>query len=168
MLKMTTQLFISTVFGASPEAYSFLLVLGVPTYFILRWILKKFIKVERVRIIATWMTTLIATPLIYSGLITFWLISISYYPSHDFDKEKWFSNKEKRYKLSKDIIESKMLMNKTKAEVQQILGDEKNSDQSDYWNYYLGFKPGFANIDPDVLDIEFKNGKVIRVGQHET
>ncbi|MBV5314325.1 MAG: hypothetical protein JZU47_13570 [Prolixibacteraceae bacterium] len=165
---MTTLLFIPTVFGASPEAYSFLLALGLPTYFILRWILKKFIKVESLRRIATLVTTLIVTPFIYSGLIAFWLISISYYPSHDFDKEKWFSNKEKRFELSKDIIKSKMLINKTKAEVQQILGDEENSGKSDYWNYYLGFKPGFANIDPYVLDIEFKKGKVIRVGQHET
>jgi predicted P-loop ATPase len=45
---------------------------------------------------------------------------------------------------------------------------EGNIDTSDYWNYYLGFRPGFANIDPDVLDIEFKDGKVIRVRQHDT
>ena len=97
-----------------------------------------------------------------------WLFSISYHPTHDFDKEKWFANKEKRYELSKNIIDSKMLIGKTKSEVRQILGDESNTDASDYWYYYLGFRPGFANIDPDVLDIEFKDGKVIKVGQHQT
>ena len=93
---------------------------------------------------------------------------MSYHPTHDFDKEKWFADKETRYNLSEDIIESEMLIGKTKSEVRQILGDENNTDQSDNWSYYLGFKPGFANIDPDVLDIEFKDGKVIKVGQHET
>ena len=97
-----------------------------------------------------------------------WIFSISYYPSKDFDRQKWISDKEKRYELSEEIIESEMLIGKTKAEVKQILGDEENTDDSDLWNYYLGFKPQLFGIDPDVLVIEFKNGIVIKVGQHET
>ena len=93
---------------------------------------------------------------------------MSYHPTYDFDKEKWFADKETRYNLSEDIIESEMLIGKTKSEVRQILGDENNTDQSDYWSYYLGFTPGFVNMDPDALVIEFKDGKVIKVGQHET
>ncbi len=93
---------------------------------------------------------------------------MSYYPTHDFDKEKWFTDEEKRYEMSDNIIESNMLIGKTKTEIQQILGDGDNSDQSDGWYYYLGYRPGFANIDPDVLYIEFKNGKVIKVEQHKT
>jgi hypothetical protein len=61
-----------------------------------------------------------------------------------------------------------MLIGKTKEEVRQILGDEENKDESDNWIYELGFKPGFANIDPDILEIEFKNGKVEKVEQHGT
>ena len=61
-----------------------------------------------------------------------------------------------------------MLIGKTKTEIQQILGDGDNTEQSDDWHYYLGYRPGFANIDPDVLYIEFKNCKVIRVEQHKT
>lgn len=97
-----------------------------------------------------------------------WFFCMSYHPAHNFDKVKWFTNKETRYELSEDIIESEMLIGKTKSEVRQILGDENNSDQSEHWSYYLGFRPGFINIDPDVLDIEFEHGRVIRVGQHET
>ena len=36
----------------------------------------------------------------------FWIFSISYYPSKDFDRQKWISDKEKRYELSEEIIES--------------------------------------------------------------
>lgn len=34
--------------------------------------------------------------------------------------------------------------------------------------YAFGFVPGMFNIGPDVLDIYFENGKVIKVEQHET
>ena len=134
----------------------------------MRKILDNSVKVDKTRKIATWTATIVATPLIYVGLIMLWFFSISYYPTHGFDNQKWFADKEKRYELSEDLIDSKMLIGKTKPEVRQILGDEGNNDKSDYWNYYLDFRPGFANMDPDVLDIEFKDGKVIRVGQHET
>ena len=168
MLKMATLLYIPTLFGVSIEVYFILLVLGVPTFFIWRWFLKKFIKVDKTRKVATCTVTLITTPLIYIGIIMLWFSSMSYHQTNDFDKEKWSTEKETRYELSEDIIESEMLIGKTKSEVRQILGDENNTDQSDHWSYYLGFRPGFANIDPDVLDIEFQDGKVIRVGQHET
>lgn len=165
---MTTLLFIPEIFGISLEVFFILLVLGVPVYFVWRWILKKLIKPNLPRKITTWAITIISTPILYIGIVLLWLHYISYYPNHEFNKERWLADQEKRYELSADIIESHMLIGKTKSEVRQILGDEGNKDQSDNWTYYLGFRPGFANIDPDMLDIEFKNGKVIKVGQHET
>ncbi len=59
-----------------------------------------------------------------------------------------------------------MLIGKTKNDVRKILGDEGNLDSNDNWYYELGFTPEIGNIDPDELDIEFKNGKVVSVGQH--
>jgi hypothetical protein len=165
---MMTLLYIPSIFGVSLEVYFILIILGVPIFLISRWLLKKLIKVEKTRKIATWIVTLIATPLVYIGLIMLWLFAIAYHPNHDFDKQKWSADKEKRYELSDDIINSKMLIGKTKAEVRQILGEEGNADQSDFWNYYIGFEPSFANIDPDYLVIEFKQGKVIKVRQRET
>lgn len=165
---MTKLLDIPVFFGVSIEVYFILIVLAIPTFFIWRWLLKKFIKVDKTRKIATWTATIIATPLIYVGLILLLFFGMSYHQTHDFDKEKWLVDKEKRYEYSENIIESKMLIGKTKIEVKQLLGDEGNKDDSDYWTYDLGFRPGFANIDPDVLDIQFKDGKVVKVGQHET
>ena len=97
-----------------------------------------------------------------------WLFSISYHPSYDFDKERRFSDQEKRYEMSHNIIDSKMLMGKIKSEVWEILGKKENTESSDIRSYYLWFEPGFMNIDPDVLDIEFENGKVIEVRQYES
>jgi hypothetical protein len=165
---MTISLYIPTIFGVSVEVYFFLLIIGIPTFFIWRWLLMKFIKADKKRKIAVWAATIITTPLIYIGIILLWIFSISYYPNRDFDKEKWSANKEKRYELSKNLIEGEILIGKSKTEVRQILGDAGNSDESNYWSYYLGFIPGPFNIDPSVLDIEFKDGKVIKVRQHET
>lgn len=156
------------VFGISIEVYIILFILGIPTYFLLSWLLKRIIKVEKTRKIVTWTATIIVTPLVFIAIAIIILTSLYYYPTYNFDKQKWKSNIEKRYELSEDIIASKLLIGKTKIEVEEILGKENNSITSDYWTYYLGFRPGLMSIDPDVLDIYFKDGKVVKVGQHET
>lgn len=92
---------------------------------------------------------------------------IEYYPKQNFNKKEWL-NKNKRYEYSDDIIDSKMLMNKSKSEVRKILGDESNLDTSDTWYYDLGFRPELLNIDPYSLEIDFENGKVVEVEQHTT
>ncbi|MBX3165710.1 MAG: hypothetical protein KF900_14635 [Bacteroidetes bacterium] len=159
-------LFIPEFFGVSIEVYVILLILGIPVFFFWRWFFKRYIETEKTRKISTWVTTIITTPLIYIGLFLIWILSVYYYPNHDFDKEKWFSDSDKRYEMSGDIIESQILIGKTKAEVREMLGDEENTENSDYWRYYLGFKPDLISIDPDILDIDFKHEKVIQVGQH--
>jgi hypothetical protein len=90
-----------------------------------------------------------------------------YHPNDEFDKARWHTDKEKRYELSEDIIKSELLIGKSKAEVKQLLGDDYDGTEDD-WHYYLGFVPSIGGIDPDVLDIYFEGGKVVRVGQHET
>jgi len=165
---MNTLLYIPTFFGMSIEVYFILLLLGILTFFFWRSLLKKFIKADKTRKLVTWTVTIVSTPLIYAGLIILWVLSMSYHPDHDFDKEKWFNDKEKRYELSEDIIDSEMLIGKTKTQVQQLLGNEDNAKESNNWSYYLGFRPGFFTMDPDVLSIEFKNGKVVNVEQHGT
>ena len=51
-------------------------------------------------------------------------------------------------------------------EVKHLLGDEYQESGRDRWSYYLGFRPQLFGIDPDYLDIDFKNGRVIKVVQH--
>jgi hypothetical protein len=97
-----------------------------------------------------------------------WIFSASYYPSNDFDKQEWEANVEERYKMSEDIIESKILIGKTKEEITKLLGQDFYSYNENHIAYELGFVPGLFNIDPDVLDIYFENGKVIKVEQHQT
>ena len=118
---MIPQNYIPPLFGIGIDVYFILIVISIPTYYIFRWLLKKCIQVDKTRKIATWTATLIATPILYFGLILLWLISMSYHPTYDFDKQKWFANKESRYEISEDIIESKMLIGKTKLNLKSLL-----------------------------------------------
>ncbi len=96
-----------------------------------------------------------------------WIFSVSYYPTNNFDKSEWNSNIEKRYKMSEDIIASKMLIGKTQEEVIQTLGANFSSNNENRITYELGFVPGLFNIDPDYMEIKLENGKVISVHQYE-
>lgn len=149
------------------EIYILLFILSIPTYYVCSWLIKKLIKVEKTRKIVTWTATIIVTPLVLIAIAIIILTSLYYYPTYKFDKQKWKSNIEKRYELSEDIIESKLLIGKSKIEVQELLGQGNNSIESDHWTYYFGLRPGLMNIDPDILDIEFKEGKVIKIRQYE-
>jgi len=60
------------------------------------------------------------------------------------------------------------LIGKTKDEVIELLGDDFYSYDENHIVYDLGFVPELLNIDPDVLDIYFENGKVVKVRQYGT
>jgi hypothetical protein len=111
--------------------------------------------------------TLILSPIIYFGLVMIWIFSISYYPTDDFNQNEWNTNVEERYKMSEDIIESEMLIGKTRDEVIQILGNNFSSNDENRISYELGYVPGLFNIDPDYLDIKLENGIVVSVKQYE-
>ena len=153
----------------SIEVPIIILILAIPTYFLCKWILKKLnVGNEKNRKYVALIPTIFLSPIIYVGLIYLWIFSISYYPSNDFDQTEWKTNAEERYKMSEDIIESKMLIGKTKEEIIELLGNDFYSDSENHIGYELGFVPGLFNIDPDILDIYFKNEKVIKVEQHQT
>jgi len=153
----------------SPEVPLIILILAIPVYFLSNWILKKFkFGNDKNRKFLAIIPTIIIGPILYVGIIMIWIFSISYYPKTDFNKQKWESNKEERYKMSNDIIKNELLIGKTKDEVINLLGNEFYKYDDNHIAYDLGFLPGLFNIDPDVLDIYFENGKVIKVGQHET
>ncbi|MEL0645351.1 hypothetical protein V6251_13240 [Olleya sp. Ti.3.14] len=153
----------------SIEVPFIILILAIPTYFLSKWILKRLnLGNEKSRKLIALIPTIFFSPIIYIGLIYLWIFSASYYPSNDFDKQEWETNVEERYKMSEDIIESKILIGKTKEEITKLLGQDFYSYNENHIAYELGFVPGLFNIDPDVLDIYFENGKVTKVEQHQT
>lgn len=146
-----------------------ILTIAITIYFLCKWILTKlnFGNDKNIKYLAI-IPTIMLTPIVYVGLIYFWIFSISYYPINHFDKQTWESNPEERYKISENIIESKILIGKTKHEIVLLLGNDYYSYSKNHIAYGLGFVPGLFKIDPAVLDVYFENEKVIKVGQHET
>jgi hypothetical protein len=154
-----------SIFGIGLDVYLIIIILWIPIFFIWQWLFKKPIVSKRKRVVATWLVTMFSTPLAYVIIILIWFLAGIYYPNHNFNKADWINNKGERYELSDDIINSKMLIGKTKVNVEKLLGDEGNKEDSDDWFYDLGFTPG--SIDPDSMEIEFKSGNVENVVRHK-
>lgn len=153
----------------SPEVPVIVIIIACIVYYISKLILKRLnFGTSKKRKIVALISSIILGPLIYLGIIYMMLFTISYYPSNDFDKIKWDTNKAERYKMSEDIIESEILIGKTKTEIIQLLGNDFYSYNNNHIAYELGFVPGLFNIDIDVLDIYFENEKVIKVSQHSS
>jgi hypothetical protein len=162
---MLLLLYIPQLFGISIEVYFFLIIISLPIFFFWKWLFKKLIPAFRTRIILTWITTIIITPIIYVGIVFLVFSIIESYPKNDFDRKQWLSDKDERYELTDDIINRRLLIGKSKDQVLEILGDENNSN-TDNWGYYIGFKPEIGNIDPNSLHIDFKNNRAINVSVH--
>ena len=95
-------------------------------------------------------------------------VYINYYPEREFSAETWHVDKEKRYEMTSDLIENRILIGKTKKEISDLLGKDYYTYSADHWVYEIVHVPGLLNIDPDVLDIYFEDDKVVRVDQHES
>ena len=152
----------------SHEVSIIVLTLAIPTYFKIRWVMKR-LKIGNInnRKYIAIIPTLILSPIIYFGLVLIWIFSISYYSTDGFNQNEWNTNIEERYKMSEDIIESEMLIGKTQDEVIQILGNNFSSNDENRISYELGNVPGLFNIDPDYLDIKLESGIVVSVKQYE-
>jgi hypothetical protein len=154
----------TSIFGIGLDAYLIIIILGIPIFFIWRRLFRSTVPKQK-KLLITWLVTIFSTPVVYGAIVTILFLISSYYPDHGFNKTDWDNNKDDRYEYANNIIDSKILIGKTKADVQKLLGDEGNKQDSDDWFYGLGFTPG--SIDPDSIEIEFKNGKVERVTRHE-
>ncbi|PTQ95597.1 hypothetical protein C8P68_105102 [Mucilaginibacter yixingensis] len=151
----------------SPEVPVILLVLATPVFLFWYWFYRKRIASKVKRRFFIWISTVISTPIFYATLIGIWIFCITYYPNRDFDRKRWIRDKQKRYELAKDIIDSKMLIGKNKSEVSALLGVDENKIDNNDWYYYLGFVPELVNIDQDVLQVSFRNGRVYYVSEFQ-
>lgn len=115
------------------------------------------------RKVATWAITLIATPLIYFALIRLLMFWITYTPSRDFDKVQWHKDREGRFQMAGDIIQSKMLLGKDTSQVKQILGDAVWGNSDSTFVYDMGFGGGGLGFMFHHLIVKFENNKVVSV-----
>ncbi|NNE31610.1 MAG: hypothetical protein HKN40_04500 [Winogradskyella sp.] len=82
-----------------------------------------------------------------------------------FSKEQWRTEPRQRYKLVDDLIDSQILLDKTKNEVIQTLGEPylKVNTINDAFIYKLGNPPSFVDAQQEQLFIIFVKQKVAEV-----
>ncbi|SIR31989.1 hypothetical protein [Pontibacter lucknowensis] len=102
--------------------------------------------------------------LTYSSSLAIW----RYYPKTSFDQAKWWEKPDKRYKMTEDLIARELLIGKNRSDVEKWLGTTGRENQrNERWKYYTGRLPGPFSLLPHVIDIEFKEGTVVRVTQYD-
>jgi hypothetical protein len=83
-------------------------------------------------------------PFIFAGFFWIWYYSTTYYPTENFEKEKWVKTVDKRYRMGENIVNSKMLIGKDSHAVKGILGNpDWRREPSKLWQYQMGFSDGF-------------------------
>ncbi|WP_299225467.1 hypothetical protein [uncultured Psychroserpens sp.] len=82
-----------------------------------------------------------------------------------FDQTEWITNPTERYKMSKDIIESKLLLGKSRQDILVLLGTPaiSNLEGKDHIVYSLGETPSFFETNERRLIIIFKDSLVSKV-----
>lgn len=161
-------------FNISSGNWYFHLIIGIILFFVFKWIIGKFILRKNLNIILSLLSTLILTPIVYSILIIsfFSILFYEYHPESKFDSIKWSENKNDRHEMRKDIIESGILLGKTKTELVELLGTPNNNfkisnDTLQNWIYNLGSEGHGFGWKFHNLNLYFKNGKVVKVENSE-
>lgn len=156
------------MFKLDLELLVILLIMAAPVWLCWRWLLRNRINDPTKRKLSIGIATLVSTPVLYVSLVTFAIWYMFHYTKKEFDRETWLGDSQHRYEMSEHIIKSKMLIGKTPAQVKALLGDIDHPQFDGNLHYILGLVPSPGNIDEDVLDITFKDGRVVAVGQHNS
>lgn len=112
-------------------------------------------------------STILITPLVIVAIYIIFIIVMSYYPQESFTKKGWIENSNKRYAMSKDIINSEMLIGLNLNEVTTLLGTDYY-EQDGHINYLIGFVPGLLAFNPDILVLQMNDNIVSSVTQETT
>lgn len=151
----------------SIEVPIIILIIAIPTYFILKWLLKRFIVDTKALKITSIVGTIILSPLLYIGLILIFMSYLFYQPQYEFNKSKWIASKHLRYEMRDNIVESRILNGKSKSEIIELIGKSENNDSLDIWIYDLGMSGAGFGWQFNSLELSFKNGQVNNVRKIE-
>lgn len=132
-------------------------------YRALSYIFKKFNWLNRNPILKR-ISLFILTIFIYTSFIYsfFYFITNPITINEDFNKKKWIENVDSRYKMFENIKHKKILENKSKEDIMQLLGVPKNDTLKDVWHYDMGLKGEWFGWKFYNLKMEYKNGYVHR------
>ncbi len=149
------------------------LVIALIISFVLVWL---FVKTIDKRKWLTLLLTIVLSPILYFYLF-YPLLNIfsSYHHEKYFDAQQWIKKPSSRYEMINDMVSNKILIGKTKAEIQTLLGKYEwlswdkalNAKSKDKWNYNLGLKPGALNKKMECMELNFNNAQVTALRRYQ-
>ena len=151
----------------SPEVPVIILIIAIPTFFLLRWILKRLIKDKNTRNWTSMLGAIIIAPVLYMILVIAFFSYIFYEPQYDFDREKWFTDKHSRFEMQDDIVGSEILIGKSKAEIIKFIGAPEFGYSTNIWTYDLGMSGAGFGWQFNSLELTFQNDLVEEVKKIE-
>jgi len=151
----------------SPEVPVIILIIAIPTFFVLRWILKRFIKDSKTRNWTSILGAVVIAPILYIGLAIAFFSYLFYEPQYDFDREKWLADKQTRFEMRDDIVDSELLIGRSKSEIIDFIGNPEFGDSTKIWTYDLGTSGAGFGWQFNSLELTFKNDKVKEVKKIE-
>lgn len=161
-------------FYLSSDLIAIQLVMAIPIFLTLWWLIGKLIRKRFLKLGVSLFITIFVTPLIYQVFV-FIFISFLFrnqgYPDVDFEVELWQTSDSIRYTMQEDLVDSEMLIGKTRNEVIGMLGyphgDRLSLDSMAVWEYYTGNELVFITMTVHSLKISFLNQKVDKVEAEE-
>ncbi len=104
-------------------------------------------------------------------ILYFIIFPSRYYQWNSFNKEKWRTDTDMRFKMSKDLMSNCLKVGMHKSDVVKLLGKGTDcfKDRDSIGLYYcLGQTPAFfIKMDSDFLGIDFKDSLVVSFSQFE-
>ena len=116
-----------------------------------------------------WILSFVAfIPFVLLDALGCFILLLSYYPHHSFDKADWAKDVQQRYTMADDLVDSKRLIGFTKSQAIDLLGKPYRG-----WNntirFDIGDRPAMVmDLDPDELVLELKDEIVVNCYLNET
>ncbi len=154
-------------FQISSGNWYFLLAIVILLYFLINWFIGKFLQKNTLRKAISLVSAIFLTPAAYYVIVAlfFSILFYEYHPEIKFNSTEWTENKSERHHMKKDLIESEILIGKSKSEIVEILGIPENKikvelDTIKNWNYYMGSEGHGMGWKFHSLDLYFEKGSV--------
>lgn len=107
-----------------------------------------------------WITSMVATPVIFIVVLFSWFSVTSSYQTLEFNKTSWTEKRDSRYVYVDDLIDNQKLIKLNSDELKSLLGEPDYEDDT-IATFYIGYSPKhFLNMDPDWLETDLEDGKV--------
>lgn len=158
-----------TVFFELPASvYLKILIAFIAVIIFSRWLAKKMINAGKSKAYTNNAKTLIYSGFAYVAFV--WLVFnvITYERQTKFNQDKWMAEKNKRYEMAADLIQSGIVAGKDSIEVKSLIGEpDLRNVASQIWNYNMGEGGGGFGFTLHYLLVEFKGDTVSHVLHHE-